>query len=95
MLRWLLSYALNAKSALLPIGTLLANLLGGYLIGLAAAALAAHPSVSPALRLFLVTGFFGGLTTFSILLHTGGSLLMTALGILSWRITAPILSRLF
>ena len=65
MLRWALSYALNAKSPLLPLGTLSANLLGGYLIGLVAAGLASHPSIPPAVRLFLITGFLGGLTTFS------------------------------
>jgi len=46
-------------------GTLASNLIGGYLIGLAIAVFAAHPSVPPFWRLVIVTGFLGGLTTFS------------------------------
>ena len=65
ILRWALSYALNARIEQIPLGTLAANWLGGYLIGLAAAGLSSHPAVSPAARLFIVTGFLGGLTTFS------------------------------
>lgn len=64
-LRWGLSYWLNPRIAHLPLGTLTANLVGGYLIGVAVAVFAAHPAISPAWRLFIVTGFLGGLTTFS------------------------------
>jgi CrcB protein len=64
-LRWLLAYWLNPRLAHLPLGTLAANLAGGYLIGIAMAAFALNPSVSPLWRLLLVTGFLGGLTTFS------------------------------
>ncbi len=64
-LRWALSYWLNPRIAQLPLGTLAANLIGGYLIGVAVAAFAVHPSVSPFWRLLLITGFLGGLTTFS------------------------------
>lgn len=64
-LRWGLSYWLNPRLAHLPLGTLAANLVGGYLIGIAVAVFAAHPAISPAWRLFIVTGFLGGLTTFS------------------------------
>jgi CrcB protein len=64
-LRWLLSYWLNPRLAHLPLGTLAANLAGAYLIGLAMAAFALQPSISPLWRLLLVTGFLGGLTTFS------------------------------
>ncbi len=64
-LRWALSYWLNPRLAHLPLGTLAANLLGGYLIGFAVAHLALHPEISPAWRLLLITGFLGGLTTFS------------------------------
>jgi fluoride exporter len=64
-LRWGLSYWLNPHLAHLPLGTLAANLAGGYLIGIAVAVFAAHPAISPAWRLFIVTGFLGGLTTFS------------------------------
>lgn len=64
-LRWALSYWLNPRVVHLPLGTLAANLIGGYLIGVAIAAFAAHPSISPFWRLALITGFLGGLTTFS------------------------------
>ena len=65
VLRWALSYALNGKLAFLPVGTLTANLLGGFLAGVALAYFALHVEVSPWVRLFVVTGFLGGLTTFS------------------------------
>lgn len=65
ILRWLLGLTLNALWPSLPLGTLLANLMGGYGIGLAVAWLGAHPELSPAWRLFIITGFLGGLTTFS------------------------------
>ncbi len=64
-LRWALSYWLNPRIAHLPLGTLASNLLGGYLVGLAVAVFAAHPSIGPVWRLLLITGFLGGLTTFS------------------------------
>ena len=64
-LRWALSYWLNQRLVHLPLGTLASNLLGGYVIGVAVAAFAAHPSVPPFWRLLLITGFLGGLTTFS------------------------------
>jgi len=64
-LRWALSYWLNPRLLPLPLGTLLSNLVGGYLIGVAIALFALHPSVSPFWRLVVITGFLGGLTTFS------------------------------
>lgn len=64
-LRWGLSYWLNPRWTLLPLGTLVANLAGGYLIGLALALFALQPSIGPFWRLLLVTGVLGGLTTFS------------------------------
>lgn len=63
--RWWLTLQYNASLAMFPLGTLLANLIGGYFIGLALAFFAEHPSLSPEWRLFLVTGLLGGLTTFS------------------------------
>ncbi len=63
--RWLLSVGLNGLFPALPPGTLLANLVGGYLIGLALGLFAQHPDLPPQWRLFLITGFLGGLTTFS------------------------------
>ncbi len=65
VLRWLLSLGLNPLSPILPLGTLTANLLGGYLIGVVLSLLQALPDLNPLWRLFLVTGFLGGLTTFS------------------------------
>ncbi|MGE4451606.1 fluoride efflux transporter CrcB [Castellaniella sp.] len=63
--RWLLGNALNALYPTLPPGTLAANLIGGYVIGLAIAWLGGHPALPPYWRLFIITGFCGGLTTFS------------------------------
>ena len=65
LLRWLLAGRFNAVFPALPLGTLAANLVGGYLIGVAVALFAALPDLSPQTRLFVVTGFLGGLTTFS------------------------------
>ncbi len=64
-LRWGLAMWLNGLERLLPWGTLFANLVGGLLVGAAAAWLSRHPDLDPAWRLFLVTGFLGALTTFS------------------------------
>lgn len=49
----------------MPWGTLAANLIGGYLVGVAVGAFQAMPQLDPGWRLLLVTGFLGGLTTFS------------------------------
>lgn len=64
-LRWLLSITLNASIPQLPLGTLIANLVGGYLMGVCMAWIASAQQLSPELRLILTTGFLGGLTTFS------------------------------
>ena len=64
-LRWGLGLWLNAFHHHFPAGTLAANLGGGYLIGIAVGFFAAHPTVPPEWRLLAVTGFLGGLTTFS------------------------------
>ncbi len=63
--RWLLGEALNSIHPAIPMGTLAANLIGGYIIGLAMSFLAVLPELSPNWRLFIVTGFLGALTTFS------------------------------
>jgi len=64
-LRWLLGMSLNSLLPVLPLGTLAANLLGGYLIGLAMGVFSLTTTLAPELRLFITTGFLGGLTTFS------------------------------
>jgi fluoride exporter len=65
ILRWLLGGWFNGVIPLVPLGTLAANLIGGYLIGVALALFAAYPGLSPEWRLLVITGFLGGLTTFS------------------------------
>ena len=64
-LRWGLGLWLNPVFPTLPYGTLVANLLGGYLVGVAIAYFVQHPGLSPEWRLLVMTGFLGGLTTFS------------------------------
>jgi CrcB protein len=64
-LRWGLGLALNPAFPALPLGTLAANLIGGYLIGLATGFFAHAASIPPEVRLLVITGFLGGLTTFS------------------------------
>lgn len=63
--RWGLGVALNPLFPTVPLGTLAANLIGGYLVGFAVALFHHHAGLSPELKLFLITGFLGGLTTFS------------------------------
>ena len=105
-LRWGLGLWFNPVLPELPLGTLSANLIGGYLVGLTVAFFTQYPGLSPEWRLFIITGFLGGLTTFStfsaetvtLLLrgqyawgsaiiagHLGGSLLLTVLGIQTFK----------
>jgi CrcB protein len=105
-LRWGLGLWLNPALPEMPLGTLAANMIGGYLIGLSLAFFMQHPGLSPEWRLLIITGFLGGLTTFStfsaetvtlllrgqyvwgvgiIVTHIGGSLLMTVLGIQTFK----------
>ena len=81
LLRWQLGERLNALSSTIMPGTLSANLIGAYVIGVCIAFFATCPTISPVWRMLLVTGFCGGLTTFSIfsaevvvLLGVGGHL---------------------
>jgi CrcB protein len=103
-LRWGLGMLLNPIFPTLPLGTLAANVTGGYAIGLAMGWFSHYQSLPPEVRLLITTGFLGGLTTFStfsaetvtllsrqqygwagliVTAHLAGSLLMTALGILT------------
>jgi CrcB protein len=63
--RWGLGAWLNAVLPQVPLGTLAANLVGGYLIGVSLAWFALSEGFPPEMRLLIVTGFLGGLTTFS------------------------------
>ena len=63
--RWMISYKLNVYFPAIPPGTLAANIIGGYIVGLAIAFFAARPEIPPEWRLLVITGFCGGLTTFS------------------------------
>jgi CrcB protein len=73
---------MNGWLVQLPLGTLVANLCGGYLIGIAIAFFGSHESMSEALRLFAMTGFLGGLTTFST--FSGESMIMLQRGEYLW-----------
>ena len=64
-LRWALGILLNGLFPTLPLGTLAANLLGGFLMGMALATLSHFEALPAPARLLLTTGFLGGLTTFS------------------------------
>jgi fluoride exporter len=65
LLRWWLGDRLNALFPLMPPGTLAANIIGGYVIGAAVALFASFPALPAEWRLLIITGFCGGLTTFS------------------------------
>ena len=94
--RWGLSEWLNSRFTHFPLGTFVANAIGGRLVGLAIAYFVRHPELSPAWRLFAVTGFLGGLTTFStysaevIVLVERGEL-MWALGVAAAHLVASLL----
>lgn len=65
LLRWQLGARLNSFFPAIPPGTLAANIVGGYIVGLAIAWLAQAGDIAPEWRLLIITGFCGGLTTFS------------------------------
>lgn len=111
-LRWWLGLKLNPLFPTVPLGTLAANLIGGFLVGLAIAFFNQHPGVPPETRLLVITGFLGGLTTFSTFsaevvnligreqylwalgaasAHLGGSLLLTGLGIITFKLLSGAL----
>lgn len=65
LLRWVLGVRLNALFIDLPLGTLAANLIAGYIIGVAIAFFSRYPEIPSEWRLFVITGLMGGLSTFS------------------------------
>ncbi len=65
ILRWLLGLSLNSLFPVIPPGTLAANLIAGYLIGVFLVIFMNNPAIAPEWRLFIITGFLGGLSTFS------------------------------
>ena len=65
LLRWWLGSQLNSFFPAIPPGTLAANLVGGYVVGIAIAFFATYSAIAPEWRLLIITGFCGGLTTFS------------------------------
>jgi CrcB protein len=65
LLRWALGTLLNPVFPTIPLGTVAANLIGGLLVGVASAFFAHNPGLPPEWRLLILTGFLGGLTTFS------------------------------
>ena len=65
LLRWWLGLSLNPHFPPIPPGTLAANLIGGYVVGVAIAFFGTYSALAPEWRLFVITGFCGGLTTFS------------------------------
>jgi fluoride exporter len=81
-LRWVLGIAFNPTVPTLPLGTLAANLVGGYVIGIAVEYLSRHAGLPPEVRLFAITGFLGGLTTFSTFSAEATALLQA--GQLGW-----------
>lgn len=81
-LRWGLSTWLNAYHHALPYGTLIVNLAGGYLIGIAVGIFERYPALPIEWRLLVVTGFLGGLTTFST--FSAESMLLLQRGEFGW-----------
>ncbi len=74
--RWALSIILPSPPMFFPMGTFVANLIGGFLIGASVEYLSLQPSISPQVKLFLVTGLLGALTTFSTFSMEAVSLIM-------------------
>ncbi|ATE58653.1 fluoride efflux transporter CrcB [Thauera sinica] len=86
LLRWSLGLRLNSLLPDMPPGTLAANLIAGYVVGLAIAFFAQMPGLSPEWRLLVITGFCGGLSTFSTFSAEVVDLLQR--GLYSWALGA-------
>jgi CrcB protein len=88
-LRWGLGLLLNSFLPVLPLGTLAANLVGGYLMGLTMGIFALSATLSPEVRLLVTTGFLGGLTTFST--FSAEAVTLIARGQYGWATTHVLL----
>ncbi|MFZ4535734.1 fluoride efflux transporter CrcB [Propionivibrio sp.] len=88
LLRWQLGTKLNDLFPTIPPGTLAANLIGAYVVGLGIAFFATFSAISPEWRLLVITGFCGGLTTFSTFSAEITSLLQQ--GRISWALGAVV-----
>ena len=75
LLRWMLGLAFNSVFPAMPLGTLAANLLGGYIIGIAVSVFAVSPAMGERWGLLVITGFLGSLTTFSSFTYEVASLI--------------------
>ena len=73
--RWGLSVLLNGLHPLVPVGTLVVNVIGAYLLGMVFGLISLVPNLAPEWRLLVVTGFLGSLTTFSTFSGEVGTLL--------------------
>jgi fluoride exporter len=96
LLRWALGLRLNAIFPNLPLGTFAANVIAGYIIGVAVAFFARYPDVSVEWRLFIITGLMGGLSTFStfsaeVVAHLQQGRLGWALGEIAIHVGASLL----
>lgn len=88
-LRWGLGLWLGSLHGFVQAGTLAANLAGGYLVGLALGFFNANPQLPPEWRLFAITGFLGGLTTFSS--FSGESAALLQRGEVGWALLHGLL----
>jgi CrcB protein len=77
------------SASIIPLGTLLSNMVGGYLIGIAIAFFGNNPNLSPEWRLFIITGFLGGLTTFSS--FSGEVVTLMQRGEITWALGTALL----
>ena len=88
-LRWGFGLWLGSMHTYVQAGTLAANLVGGYLVGIALGFFSSHPQLTPEWRLFVITGFLGGLTTFSS--FSGESVALLQRGDYGWALAHTLL----